>query len=62
VKRIVHGVLVILLVTFLVVALMSLAPGSVASVILGDGATPDAVARLEHEMGLDQSVFQQWLS
>jgi peptide/nickel transport system permease protein len=55
-------VLVILLVTFLVILLMGLAPGSVATVILGDSATPHAVASLEHQMGLDRSVFVQWFS
>ncbi|SDH71988.1 ABC transporter permease [Pseudonocardia oroxyli] len=62
VKRFLRGVLVILLVTFLVIVLLSLAPGSVASVILGDNATPEAVADLEHKMGLDRSIFIQWLS
>ncbi|WP_236794446.1 ABC transporter permease [Amycolatopsis sp. GM8] len=62
VKRLFRGVLVILLVTFLVVVLLSLAPGSAASVILGENANPAEVARLEHEMGLDRSVFVQWLS
>lgn len=59
-KRLFRAVLVVLLVTFLVVGLLSLAPGSLAAVILGEGATPEAVAELEKELGLDRSVFQQW--
>jgi peptide/nickel transport system permease protein len=61
-RKLVRGALVILLVTFLVILLMGLAPGSVATVILGDSATPNAVASLEHQMGLDRSVFMQWFS
>lgn len=61
-RRFLRGVLVIVLVTFLVVVLMGLAPGSVATVILGENATPEAVAQLEHEMGLDRPVLVQWLS
>ncbi|MFJ3779766.1 ABC transporter permease [Streptomyces sp. NPDC090075] len=61
-RKLLRGVLVILLVTFMVILLMGLAPGSVATVILGDNATPKAVAQLDHQMGLDRSVFVQWLS
>jgi peptide/nickel transport system permease protein len=60
VRRIGHAVLVLLLVTFLVRLLLSLAPGSVATVILGDNATPEAVATAEREMGLDRPVIVQW--
>ena len=60
--RLVRGLLVILMVTFLVVWLMSLAPGSVAAVILGENATPEAIADLESRMGLDRNVFAQWWS
>lgn len=60
--RLVRGLLVVLAVTFLVIWLMSKAPGSVAAVILGDNATPEAVADLESEMGLDRPVIVQWFS
>ena len=60
--KLARGVLVVLLVTFLVVFLMSLSPGSVAAVILGENATPEAIAALESEMGLDRNVFIQWFS
>ncbi|MFC7886892.1 ABC transporter permease [Streptomyces sp. NPDC057376] len=61
-RKLLRGALVILLVTFMVVLLMGLAPGSVATVILGESATPQAVAELEREMGLDRSVLVQWFS
>jgi peptide/nickel transport system permease protein len=62
VTRVIRGVLVVLLVTFLVIWLMSIAPGSVAAVILGENATPEAIAALEAQMGLDRNVFMQWFS
>lgn len=62
VMRIGRSLLVVLLVTLAVVVLMSLAPGSVAQVILGEAATPDAVAELNAKLGLDQPLWSQYLS
>lgn len=53
-KRVGRSILVVLLVTIAVVALLSFAPGSVAQVILGENATPEAVAKMNSELGLDQ--------
>ncbi|MFI6314597.1 ABC transporter permease [Nocardia fusca] len=61
VRRLGRGLLVVLLVTLAVVVLLSFAPGSVAQVILGDAATPEAVASLNNELGLDQPVWVQYL-
>ena len=41
--------------------LMHLAPGSAASAMLGERATPEALAALEREMRLDQPLYQQYL-
>ncbi|HEY9292358.1 MAG TPA: ABC transporter permease [Microlunatus sp.] len=41
--------------------LLHLSPGDPATTYLGDKATPQAVARLRHEWGLDQSLGQQYL-
>lgn len=60
-RRVARGLLVVLLVTVAVVALLSLAPGSVAEVILGEGATPDAIAALNAKLGLDQPLWSQYL-
>ncbi|WP_395108059.1 ABC transporter permease [Actinomadura sp. SCN-SB] len=60
VKRLARGLLVVLFVSFLVVALLGLAPGSPATVILGENASPQAVAELEQRLGLDQPVWTQW--
>ncbi|XVQ08078.1 ABC transporter permease [Spirillospora sp. CA-255316] len=59
--RVGRSLLVVLLVTFAVVALMSLAPGSAASVILGENATPQAIAALNARLGLDKPFWEQYL-
>jgi peptide/nickel transport system permease protein len=59
-KRLARGLLVVLFVSFLVVALLGLAPGSPATVILGENASPQAVAELEAKLGLDQPIWAQW--
>ena len=59
-RKVARSVLVVLLVTFMVVALLSLAPGSVATIILGPAATPESVAALNQELGLDDPVFVQY--
>ncbi|MFD3377546.1 MULTISPECIES: ABC transporter permease [unclassified Streptomyces] len=59
-KRIVRSLVVVLLVTMGSVALLSLAPSSAASVILGENATPQAVAELNAELGLDKPLWEQY--
>jgi peptide/nickel transport system permease protein len=59
-KRVGHSLLVVFLVTVAAVALLSLAPGSVASVILGENATPEAVTALNAKLGLDQPLWHQY--
>nr|WP_307846647.1 ABC transporter permease [Rhodococcus sp. CX] len=61
-NRIGRSILVILLVTIAVVALLGLAPGSVAQVILGENATPEAVAAMNAELGLDAPFWSQYLT
>lgn len=60
-KRVVRSLAVVLLVSLGSVTLLSLAPGSAASVILGENATPDAVAALNAQLGLDKPLWQQYL-
>lgn len=62
VRRVGRGLVVILLVTLASVALLSLAPGSVAAVILGENATPEAIAALNAELGLDRPLWEQYLN
>lgn len=64
-KKVGRSLLVVLLVTIAVVGLLSFAPGSVAQVILGENATPEAVAAMNAKLGLDGSFWSQyfnWLS
>ncbi|WP_280489998.1 ABC transporter permease [Nocardia carnea] len=59
-RRFGYSLLVIFLVTVGVQALMALAPGSVATVILGEAATPEKVGELNHELGLDRPFFVRY--
>ncbi|MFT4259376.1 ABC transporter permease [Microbacterium sp.] len=59
-RRVGYALLVIVIVTIGVRGLMSLAPGSIAEVILGEAATPENVAALNSELGLDRPFFVQY--
>jgi peptide/nickel transport system permease protein len=37
-------------------------PGDPAAVLLGDTATPEEIAALTHEMGLDKPIWQQYIA
>jgi peptide/nickel transport system permease protein len=60
--RIGRSLLVVTLVTFAATVLLRLTPGSVSNVILGDGATPEAVEALDKKLGLDGSVLSQYFA
>lgn len=53
--------LVLAIVTFAIFAITMLMPGNAATMILGDYATPEAVATLERQLGLDQPWYIQYL-
>jgi peptide/nickel transport system permease protein len=53
---------VLLAVSLLTFLIASLLPGDLAYVILGDQATPEKVAALRHDMGLDQPIWWRYLS
>lgn len=59
-KRLVHMIPVLLCVTILIFLMIRLIPGSAAEILLGDKATPEKVAILEAEMGLDQPMVTQY--
>jgi peptide/nickel transport system permease protein len=59
--RIVYLVPVLLAVTLLTFLIASLLPGDLALAMLGDQATPEAVAALRHDMGLDQPIWWRYL-
>jgi peptide/nickel transport system permease protein len=60
VRRTIGAVPVLLGISFLVFLLMHLAPGDPVMLLLGDNATPDEVARVRHEWGLDQPLLLQY--
>ena len=63
--RILSIIPVLLGLTLIVFIIMSLIPGDPATAILGSYATPENVARLNQQLGLDKPFFQRyfiWLS
>src|SRR5215470_12950927 len=59
--RIAYLVPVLLAVTLLTFLIASLLPGDLAYAMLGDQATPEAVAGLRHDMGLDRPLIWRYL-
>jgi len=62
VRRLFYLVPVLVAVSLLTFLIASLLPGDLAYVILGDQATPEKVAALRHDMGLDQPIWWRYLS
>ncbi len=60
--RLVQLVPTILLVAVLIFGLMRLLPGDPALTLLGNHATPETLAALRHQMGLDRSIGWQFWS
>jgi peptide/nickel transport system permease protein len=61
IRRVAIYVVSLLAASLLVFVTMSVLPGDPATVMLGSQATPDAVAALRTELGLDRSVITQYL-
>lgn len=60
-----HLVVVLLVVTFVTFTLVNLLPGDLALAILGNGATPEGVARVRVELGLNDPLwlrYVRWLT
>jgi peptide/nickel transport system permease protein len=62
IRRLLAIILVLAIVTFAVFAITTLLPGNAAIMILGEYATPDAVAALERQLRLDQPWYVQYFS
>jgi peptide/nickel transport system permease protein len=60
-RRLLYLLPVLFAVSLLTFLIASLLPGDLAYVILGDQATPDKVAALRHDMGLDQPIWWRYL-
>jgi peptide/nickel transport system permease protein len=61
-RRLLYLVPVLVAVSMLTFLIASLLPGDLAYVILGDQATPDKVAALRHDMGLDLPIWWRYAS
>lgn len=61
-KRLFQGLIVVIGVTLIVFLIIHLIPGDPARTRLGIKATPAAVKRLDHELGLDKSLPAQYFT
>ncbi|MBQ3920750.1 MAG: ABC transporter permease, partial [Firmicutes bacterium] len=60
IKRILVILPTLLGIIFIVFGIMALTPGDPAKVILGEKATPEAIEKLTHEMGLDRPFLVRY--
>lgn len=61
-RRIGSGILTLLIVSALVFFITSMLPGDAAQMILGQSATPETVAALRQQLGLDQPLVMRYFS
>ena len=62
VKRLFHMIPVLLGVALVVFTLMYITPGDPAKIMLGDSASPETIAQLRTELGLDDSFIVRFLT
>src|ERR1700741_4024729 len=61
-RRLLYLVPVLIAVSLLTFSIASLLPGDLAYTILGDHATPEDLAALGRDMGLDQPIWQRYFT
>lgn len=61
-RRVGAGILTLLIVSAVVFFITSLLPGDAAQMILGQNATPQTVAALRQQLGLDQPLLMRYFS
>ncbi|MCZ4060794.1 ABC transporter permease [Pantoea sp. LMR881] len=61
-RRVGAGILTLLIVSAVVFFITSLLPGDAAQMILGQNATPETVAALRQQLGLDQPLLMRYFS
>ena len=59
-KRLGFGLLTLLVVSLVIFAAVEMLPGNFARVILGQSATPETVAAIERELGLDRPSYVRY--
>lgn len=65
IQRLGLGLVTLFVVSIIIFGALELLPGDFAQAILGQGATPEAVAAIRRDLGLDQPVvtrYLQWLA
>ena len=60
-KRVLTFIPTLLAASMLVFLFIHLIPGDPAAVLLGDSATPEDIAALSREMGLDKPIWHQYI-
>lgn len=60
VRRLLQAIPTLLILSILVFAWLRSLPGGPASALLGDKATPEKIANLNHVLGLDEPIFLQY--
>ncbi len=60
-KRLLHLILILLGVSVLVFLMLRMIPGDPAQLLLGEYASPEELARLRDQLGLNQSIVAQYL-
>jgi peptide/nickel transport system permease protein len=60
VRRLLQAIPTLLILSILIFAWLRSLPGGPASALLGDKATPEKIASLNHTLGLDQPIFIQY--
>jgi len=60
-KRFVASMAVVVAATAVIFVALSLVPGDPAVLILGFDATPETIARVRHQLGLDQPLWKQYI-
>lgn len=61
VRRLILGIPVLIIISAIVFLVTYLIPGDPAMVVLGQGASPDALEAVRHRLGLDQPVLMRYL-
>ncbi|MCM6763779.1 ABC transporter permease [Rathayibacter sp. ZW T2_19] len=61
-RRVISGIILVVLISIVAYALLYLGGGDIARRILGQNATPEAVAQRAAQLGLDQPIWLQYAS
>lgn len=61
-QRLALGLLTLFVVSVVIFVAVNLLPGDFAELILGQAATPESVAQIRKDLGLDQSMFTRYFS